>query len=212
MTEVRVGRARVRLMGDGDRIVDHIAQKGSFEPQSLEVWARMVKKGRVALDVGAYTGLFSIAAAHLGASRVVAIEPIQRLVERLQRNAQRNAVSIDVQRMAASDRTGSAMIGHNIHLPFSAGASLERKTGPHEKVRLIRIDDLDLRNLACIKVDVERHEAAAMRGARKTLERERPMLLIEALDDDRAGDVMRELPGYRLIKRLDFRNLWLEPV
>jgi len=46
-------------------------------------------------------------------------------------------------------------------------------------VQLIRIDDLDVKDVRFIKVDVEGHELNVLRGAEQTVQRERPRLLVE---------------------------------
>ena len=207
--KISVGPVEVKLI-DGDRIADHVAKKGSFEPASLEAWAKMVKSGKTAVDVGAYTGLFSISAALLGAD-VVAIEPIKRLVDRLLQNARINGVKLSLHQVAASDTEGQGSIAHNPAVAFSAGASIIRKKGPREPVKLATLDSLGLVDVAAIKIDVERNEAAVLRGARKTLEKWRPSLLVEALDADLRAAVMREIPDYKLVGVLDVRNLHLEP-
>lgn len=207
--KISVGSVTVDLL-DGDRICDHIARKGKFEPESLQAWAKMVRPGQVAIDVGAYTGLYSISAALLGAS-VVAVEPISRLVKRLKENAERNAVALTIHQAAASDHVGAGSIAHNLDVAFSAGASLVRKSGPRDPVKMITIDSLDLSNVVAIKIDVERHEAAVLRGARETLNKWKPSLLVEALDPVLRDAVLAELPDYRVAEVLDVRNLHLEP-
>lgn len=207
--KISVGRVQVKLI-DGDRIADHVERKGSFEPQTLAAWAKLVKPGKVALDIGAYTGLFSISAGLLGAN-VVSIEPIARLVKRLKENASLNGVALTIHNVAASDKSGAGTIAHNSAVAFSAGASLVRKSGPRDAVKIITIDLLGLSDVAAIKIDVERHEAAVLRGARETLKRWRPSLLVEALDEELKQAVLREVPDYRLVEVLDVRNLHLEP-
>lgn len=209
MTDFKVGKVNVTII-NGDRICNHVERKGSFEPETLQVWSEIVQKGRTAIDVGAYTGLFSISAALMGA-KAIAIEPMPSLIRRLKMNAKRNEVSIEVIEAAASDADGKTEITHNSKIPFSAGASLVRKKGYRYPVNTVCLDSLNLVDVAAIKIDVEKHETAVLRGATEILRKWRPALLVEALDEDLRKAVLDALPGYRLVERLDVRNLYLTP-
>jgi hypothetical protein len=48
------------------------------------------------------------------------------------------------------------------------------------EVPVKRLDDLRLDNIGCIKIDVEGHELAVLKGATDTIARNRPALLVEA--------------------------------
>ena len=66
-----------------------------------------MKPGTAALDVGAYTGLFSIIAAKRGA-KAVALEPMPAQRWRFGVNAARNKVRVELMAVAASDQEGAA--------------------------------------------------------------------------------------------------------
>jgi hypothetical protein len=65
---INVGPVAVKLLSEGDRIVLGHTTKKSFEPESLQAWALMcaAAEGAWCVDVGAYTGLFTIGARLLG--------------------------------------------------------------------------------------------------------------------------------------------------
>lgn len=205
---IPVGSVTVDLI-DGDRICAHIAKGGTFEPQSLTKWAEMCVAGSTVLDIGAYSGLFSIAAAKLGCT-VFAFEPMPQMIERFRENVALNGVDVTLFEAAASDRQGDGAM-HHTAVNFTSGASMERKTGLSQPVELTTVDCFDFESVSTIKIDTERHEPAVLRGARETLERCKPKLLVEALDESLKAAVLSELPGYRLVDVLDVRNLYLEP-
>ena len=63
---IPVGPVTVRLISEGDRIVGSLKDRGPFEPKSLAKWAELCAGGGTVLDIGAYTGLYAIAARLMG--------------------------------------------------------------------------------------------------------------------------------------------------
>lgn len=207
---LKVGPVTVDLIAD-DRICKHVLSGKTFEPRSLAAWADMCESGATVIDVGAYSGLFSIAAAKLYAIPV-AIEPQPVMCDRIANNCALNMVSFTVINAAASDQAGEARLGVNEAVHLTSGASLLRKSGGGITVRTIRLDDLALGGrVSAIKIDVERAETLVLGGAMKVIEKHRPKLLIEALDDDAAAAIKRALPSYRLEAFLDDRNMLMVP-
>lgn len=210
--------AGVKLIAAGDRIVESVRGVGRkakpFEPESLKVWARLCRPGATVLDIGAYTGLYSLVAASRGC-RVIAFEPLPKNRSRFRANAALNGLDVEVNSEAVSDEVGSATITLNLDAHSGAGmtsgASLVKQSGknPHQfTVRTITVDSLHLRECAAMKIDVERAEPMVLRGARKTLERLRPVLLVEVLSSNEKMALSESIEGYRVEAELDGRN-WL---
>jgi FkbM family methyltransferase len=80
----------------------------------------------------------------------------------------------------------------------SAGAGqAERRGGRSITVRRVTVDGLGLTGVRFIKMDVEGHEAAALRGAEQTIMRDSPVLLIELeTRHQRIEDVIGTLTGW----------------
>lgn len=205
---IPVGPVTVRLISEGDRIVGSLKERGPFEPQSLAKWAELCAGGGIVLDIGAYTGLYAIAARLLGC-HAIAFEPMPVNRARFRDNADLNHVSDKVNSEAVSDQCGESSIGYN-PIPFTAGASLLRKTGQFQPVRTLTIDSLNLPKVAAIKIDVERAEPLVLAGARETLARCRPAMLVEVLGQAEKDAVMAAVKGlgYIVVGLLDARN-WL---
>ncbi|MCQ4084743.1 FkbM family methyltransferase [Streptomyces sp. RB6PN25] len=134
-----------------------------------------------ALDIGAWYGPWSRRLARR-ADRVVALEPVPEVCRAL-----RDTVppGVEVINAAASDRLGDAPIWLADRRGREARGltSLEPRPYVHRgtrPVRLTTVDALDLPDVSFVKIDVEGHEAAVLRGAEKTLRRDRPNLFIEA--------------------------------
>ena len=204
--KLKVGSVEVELLAD-DRICQSVLTGKPFEPDTLEVWAQMCRPGVTVVDIGAYSGLFSIAAAKLGAVPV-AIEPLPVMRDRIAENCKINGVEFRVIPGAASDVTGKTRIGYNEKVHLTSGASVLRKSGPGLIVDTFRLDDIDFGGpVAAIKIDVERYEKAVISGATELLERDRPELIIEVLDQVSRDDIEYMLPKYMVQSFLDKRNL-----
>lgn len=205
---IRIGAASVEMIEADDRVCARIASGKTFEPRTLEIWADLcATRGGTVLDIGAYTGLFSISAAMLGCE-VIAFEPMPQNAARCRENVRLNRMSVRLYEMALSDRIGSASIGYNPRVKLTSGASLLRRTLAQLDVPVGTVDAFDLPGVSAIKIDVERGEPEVLRGASETIERCKPAVLVEVLDAERKAAVRSALPGYRVAEEIDQRN-WL---
>ena len=212
ISEISVAGLSVRMMTADDRNVLHMAN-GGYELDSLTLWASMMSEGADVIDVGAYSGLYSIIAAKRGA-KVIALEPMPAQYWRLGINVALNKVSVKRLNAAASDRNGWATLHYNQNVGLTTGASLEAGNKLHTgsiEVQAITIDGLGLTRVRAIKIDVERHELSVLRGAMQTIERCRPKLLVETLDAAMRDQVWNALPRYEVAKIMDKRNTLFLP-
>lgn len=212
LSPITVGEHLVELESS-DRIVSERLDKGiAFEPDTLKAFAKMLRPNKTFLDIGCYSGLFSITAVKHGCM-AYGFEPMEENRRQIQTNMLRNKVRFIVYPVAVSSKGGIGELAYNPNVKLTAGASLDRKSGPKRKVDLVTIDGYCFRDVCCIKIDIEGHEPAALRGMRETLQRERPWLIVEANDESHKELVLKELgDGYKLEHVLDVRNLILRPV
>lgn len=214
--DVKVGPVTVKLWED-DRIAQSILGGTPFEPATLEFFASVVKPETRVLDIGCYSGLFSIAAFLLGASPV-GFEPFPDNQAQIFRNQKLNGVEFPLATYAVSNTNGPARLGYNERVHLTSGASLERKSGPGLAVERVSLDYYvphltPTAPISVIKMDIERHEPAAINGARLTIEAYKPVLIIEANDASMKKAVLKALDGldYELRDTLDVRNLIFFP-
>lgn len=205
---------QIELIEEADSIVRLLRTVGGeFEPETLARWTEVCKAGGTVVDVGCYTGLFSILAARRGC-QVIAFEPMRPNFERCLENFEINGVEVDLRHQCASDRSGPAEIKFNPRVPFlTSGASLVRPSGGRESEAFaidgVAIDDLELEQCTAIKIDVERGEPAVLAGARETIRRCRPVLFVEVLGPAEGRAIRVE--GYRVAEVLDQRNWIMRP-
>lgn len=169
----------------------------SFEPPMPEVFYRECRAcAGLVLDVGANSGFYALlAAAARPDIRVVALEPDPHVKPILDRNIGLNRLGhrITALPIAASDRPGVAelFIPQQDHGLLETSSSLESSfKESHSAVLRVETDTIDalgrrlhpgLPDVTIIKIDVEGHEAAVLRGASETIRKHRPLLFVEVL-------------------------------
>jgi FkbM family methyltransferase len=166
---------------------------GDYEPVSLELWRRLAVRSKIIVDAGAHHGLYSLAARALNAEAAIfAFEPLERVFDTLAGNIVLNGYDIGAEAKALSDTTGQIeFFDLPEDQPVSASADNEvARLRPDAIVRTlpsVRLDDFLAEAGAAdpdlIKIDVERHEPAVLRGMGAVLARARPAILLEVLND-----------------------------
>jgi len=139
-------------------------------------------------DAGAAEGLFTVAAcAQFSAARVHAFEPSRRQRILLRRNVRLNAVADRVEVVPCGMWRSSGRLAFRTHGAIGAlreTAELPPTLEFREHVAVIALDEWarrrSLTDIDLIKMDIEGAELEALEGARETLRRDRPDLLIQA--------------------------------
>jgi FkbM family methyltransferase len=149
--------------------------------RELPLARRLLRPGSIVADVGANTGLYAYAFGRFSA--VEAFEPLPEPARMLQALAT-TLPRLRVHQVALSSRAGTGTLyvprGHDGH-PLDEFARLTPVEGAHDTavVPIRTLDEYALQNLGLIKIDVEGHELSVLDGARETIARERPVLLVE---------------------------------
>lgn len=171
-----------RLLVPGALYIRYLYRKELLRGErEIRLIPQLADPARQAIDVGANKGVYSHAL--LGhCRRVHAFEPNPKLFRILSGWAHTRA---ELYPIALSDSTGEA----DLLVPkwpkgySNQGASLSaaKVRGDHGVVRVktARLDDLDIRDVGFMKIDVEGAEMAVLDGARETIARDRPVMLIE---------------------------------
>lgn len=157
-----------------------------FSPAEPE-WLSLAKLGPncgTALDIGANCGYYSYALAELY-DRVIAFEPNASVTKELEACGPTN---VEIRHLGLSDSARK----ETLYVPQSAEGGLltgwasfdrdhlEERAGEVEvAVQTAVLDDFYLEGVSFVKIDVEGHEVAALRGAEMFLMKNRPTVLIE---------------------------------
>ncbi|BCB91095.1 FkbM family methyltransferase [Phytohabitans suffuscus] len=176
------------------RIEPELARLASYAP-----------RGGTAVDVGAWYGPWTRGLRRV-ADRVVALEPAAELAA-LVAGAYPD---VRVVRAAASDHVGTATLYLPDGGPGVGTSSVEGGEGRPVAVPRATIDSLELTDVRFMKIDVEGHELPALRGAERTVRRDRPLLLVEVEERIQPIDpILALLAGWGYRPYVMPRDRWL---
>lgn len=159
---------------------------GQYEEHLTAVFERYCTSGMTVVDVGANLGYYSLLASKLvgPSGRVVALEPnsenCRLLLSSLRLNATTNVQLLPV---AADASRGWAY--YSTHVGSNGGliADSELLSHPGTVVPTFPLDDLVDGPVGFLKMDVEGAEGRVVQGARRILERDRPIVTTELKDE-----------------------------
>lgn len=151
-----------------------------------EILRTFCKEGDVILDVGANLGEWTVPMARYAgpSGRVIAFEPIPEMAAAIRKTCRINRLGCaTVVEAAVSDQDGQAVF--HIDPEHTGGSSLNKSAGNgiQIQVRLRCLDDYvteaGLVRCNLIKIDVEGAERQVIAGARRILEKFRPIVIFE---------------------------------
>jgi FkbM family methyltransferase len=167
---------------------------GAFEPRTLAHYLAYLKPGNVVLDVGANVGAHTLhfAQAVQPGGRVVAFEPTDYAFGKLQQNLALNpdlAPLVTVYQAMLVERPGHGAVpslysswplepvrgdSHHLHGGRLQRCTQARATSLDEILGSERLERIDL-----VKLDIDGHECAMLKGATGMLRRFRPPIIME---------------------------------
>ncbi|MCA9669797.1 MAG: FkbM family methyltransferase [Myxococcales bacterium] len=194
---------------------------GYFELGTTEAIERIVEAGMVVFDIGANIGCHALQLARLvgPAGHVWAFEPTGWATKKLRRNLELNpdlAQTLNIVNCALSDET-RARTEYSFRSQWNADG--KQTAEEHGEVDFITLDEFvherGVTSLDFVKLDVDGYETKILRGARETLKRFKPAMIIEVSDywQRRVGDSLDALVcelervGYRYYDEAGFEPI-----
>ena len=194
-----------------------------YEPYVCRAAKSVIRPGEVVLDVGANIGFLSLLFARYAGpqGRVYSYEPVKRTLGKLRENIRLNKAvkkaEIIVRETALSDTTGSETIfipktisGKAFELGQSSLISGFKGTGRdivREEIEVRRLDDESIEGpIALLKCDVEGAEKNFLQGGLATLQRDKPIMIIEwnsspiTYSAEEIRDIIRSIGDYNFFE------------
>jgi FkbM family methyltransferase len=194
-----------------EHISSQVFWRGSYSSAELSWMGQVIKKDWVFFDIGANKGEFSLfAAKRLTQGKVIAFEPVPSLCAELQQNILLNHFQqVRVVCKGLSDCQGEAII-YNAREKYDNEWNLgtysiyqgNKTNTAFGKIELMVLDDFvkseNMERLDLMKIDIEGAEWKMLQGARETIARFKPLILVELNAETTAA------AGYTPIDILDF--------
>jgi FkbM family methyltransferase len=196
----------VDWMNSSGEIVDG---KGTYQIKKFRAAMEYVKNFRVAVDVGAHVGLWSMQLAQRF-DNVIAFEPVAAFRECFVKNAWMRGVKCFPYALGA-ERDDVWMVydpsdSGGTHVALGEKAAERRNEHP---IEMRTLDEFELKNVDLIKIDCEGYERQVIEGARETVDRCKPCIIVEqkqhimsknfGIKGTPAVDLLREMGG--LVRR-----------
>jgi FkbM family methyltransferase len=186
--------------------------KSRIENFDTKLLDKFITSNSSVVDVGANVGWFTVQIAENSKQKnikIFSVEPGEQNLRRLKATISKFGLQdvVEVIPQALSDKSGSGVL--NIDPKNPANHQVQNgESGFGEEIELIRLDDLKGINIpiSLIKVDVQGHEFSVLKGAIKSIMRDRPALLIEI---DNQADPTRVLEIWNLLQNLGYSTNFL---
>jgi len=210
---VRGRRATTTIDGvtldlDLSEVIDLSLYLQQYEPDVTNAINSYTRPGMIVLDIGANIGAHTLRFAKIvgRGGRVIAFEPTDFAFAKLRRNLALNDFpQVSPVQVALSDEE---LPPQDVNFRASWQTDGSRKDGI-TRVAFERLDDrlerMGIGRVDLIKIDVDGNEFRLMVGGRRMIERDRPLMLMEAVgphfDDDSRNP-------YRILRDIGYR-FWL---
>ncbi len=197
---LRIGKKKYQIVSDDDylpqmrsglkssliNLIKTLMKRNDFEPKMVRLFQTLIKKDDVVIDVGANIGCTSILFGEL-AEQVISFEPSPTTFNLLQKNIKQSGLeNITLLNSALGSNPGVSKITYaesNRSGGFISNKTTISTGHVTEKIRIEKLDniihDLNISKLDFIKIDVEGFEKEVIEGARNTINKFQPIIVLE---------------------------------
>jgi FkbM family methyltransferase len=209
----------------GDHITLAIQRSGGYYEAELLTAVSRLPQGGTWVDAGAHYGNHSVFfGLECGADRIVSIEPNPTTYAGLVRNLGANGLADRATAVHAAihEEWRSVRIDMPVWVPDSGNEAISNtgmsRVEPAEgegeaEVPAMPLDEVlaGAEDIALIKIDVEGNALGVVRSAAATIERFKPVLILEALSDEEQAQLVEFLVplGYRAYGPYNWTPTWI---
>lgn len=171
-----------------------------LENKTFKIIQKM--KIRTFIDIGANKGIYTLKLSKR-AKKILSIEPQSDNFKILKRNIKLNKFkNVLLKKVACFDKSGGGFI--SLYEKNDGAHSLVfKRSDKNEKVRLDKLDNIvkekKLKEIDLIKIDVEGAELNVLMGARTTLQRFKPKIILEILNKEELEKI------YKFLNKINYK-------
>lgn len=223
LTVAGIARDARLTLPAGDHITLTIERSGTYYEHELLHAISTLPRGGTYVDAGAHYGNHSVFfGLECGADRIISIEPNPTTFAGLVRNVEDNGLAdratvvnaalheewrrVDIDMPAWEPGPENAAISNT-------GMSRVEAAAGNGVVDAMPLDEVlaDVGEVALIKIDVEGNALGVVQSGRATIERDRPVLILEAFSDDEQARLVEMLAplGYRAYGPYNWTPTWI---
>ncbi|MBA4854111.1 FkbM family methyltransferase [Emticicia sp. BO119] len=181
-----------------------LGQSNKWERESLNIWKKLCIGKDIIFDIGANTGIYSLIAKTINTDcKVYAFEPQPNIYKSLSENNTLNQFDIICEPIALSNINGVASFfnyGTSAFESNSTAGSLNKSHRPQNQSSIkVNCQTLEsyittnkLSKIDLMKIDVETHEVEVLEGMKDYLNKFKPIILIEIIDNT-VGEKISEI-------------------
>ncbi len=191
---------------------------GETNPHETKVIWKILKKGDIFLDIGAYRGWYALHAANIvgDKGKVIAFEPNPSVAEILQKNISINDFkNTSVEHIALSNTSGDQnfWVGEAEMLGSLKKEHLSINKQKSPKKLSVKTETLDsyykrkkLHRVNMIKIDTEEADLQVIEGAKDTLKKYHPYLIVEVFGLSMNTDKKRKYEIIQYLAQLGYKT------
>ncbi len=165
-----------------------------WEKTSLDLWTKLSTQSEIILDIGANNGIYSLVSTAVNSkAKTFSFEPNSLFIPTLKKNISVNNFQermFPIQ-LAVGEKTGVCEIDDYSEL----GKKIICETVSIDEF----VEKENLNKVDLIKIDVELYEVYVIKGLLKTIEKYKPSIIIEVLNEDIAFELSELLDKFNYL-------------
>jgi len=161
-------------------VINSIKNGKIWEKKLYDIYKKILNKKSIVVDIGAFIGSHTACFSTL-AKEVYAFEPCSKPYNCITKTINENNLdNIFLFNCALSDKKQEKILMTNYDGDSRFKEHTNKKNWEHsEKIMCRSLDEFKLSEVHLIKIDTEKHEWNVLEGARETIKRSRPVILLE---------------------------------